>query len=499
MSFFPPVYLFFLLACTGVLESISPEQLQSQLNAAITDRNTNSYVIPKGDYYFQNVDFNIISADNFDISASNTTTFYFNCSYGVKISNNFNVNISNIQIDYNPPCFSQGVINEPNKTEQSFIVTIDKYYPRPDKTINSIYNASVVKVIYFDPNTRQIIYNQSGNPRWNGSISLNNSPPYKYKIFMQNMGTVPKIGWLVTMGPRKGNGIWVNNCSNMLFTKFTVYGSCNMAIYEQFGHGNNIYNKYQLRRSKQNNGMNLLSSNADGFHSNCAKYAPMLNNSYLSFAGDDFVNVHNRMNIVLQRIDDFSLYVIDTWSGNTFNQVSANDSISFYKLNTLQYISVETVANIKIMRNETLQQEAKQSYYTMEQAPYNCKWATNWSNSVVVYMITFEQKLNMNVTQYMLIEYDLNQGAKITNNHFYSGLVTFIKLKSKNSIVENNIFEYAHGIHIAAEQSWLEGELGLDNIIIADNTFIGSGSQSQAIVIQNTAHNVTLYNNTFAA
>ena len=108
-----------------------------------------------------------------------------------------------------------------------------------------------------------------------------------------------------------------------------------------------IYDNYQLKRSPQNNGLNLLSSNADAFHSNCAKYAPVLNNSYLSFPGDDFVNVHNRMNIILSRIDDYAIYGIDKLNGDTFRKIMANDNISFYKLNSLQFIQSLKVMSIE--------------------------------------------------------------------------------------------------------------------------------------------------------
>ena len=275
-----------------------------------------------------------------------------------------------------------------------------------------------------------------------------------------------------------------------------------MSLYEQFGDGNNIYDNYQLRRSPLNGGKNLLAANKDAFHSYSVRYAPTLKNSYLSYPADDFINVHNRMNVILDRIDDNTIYAIDTLNGDTFDKIivgnNNDDQMSFYQLNSMKYIQNSVITSIKKMDNSTLIQQAKDAYTDLTKPPYNApKWLTNWQNSVSVYMIGFKDKLDDNVSKYQLIEYDLNQGAVIINNHFHSTFSTLMKMKSKKSIVRNNVFEYGNGMHIVPEQQWLEGELGLDNIIIEDNIFVGCGNETECITISDTSHNITLSNNTF--
>lgn len=43
----------------------------------------------------------------------------------------------------------------------------------------------------------------------------------------------------------------------------------------------------------------LLAANADGFHSSCVRAGPSLIDSEISFTGDDALNIHSRMSIVI--------------------------------------------------------------------------------------------------------------------------------------------------------------------------------------------------------
>ena len=248
-------------------------------------------------------------------------------------------------------------------------------------------------------------------------------------------------------------------------------------------------------------GKNLLASNKDAFHSYSTRYAPTLKNSYLSFAVDDFINVHNRMNVILQKIDDSNIYAIDTLNGDTLSKINVDNNndnkMSFYQLDSMAFLQNAVITNIKKMDNDTLTKEASDAYTEMQKPPYNAHWNINWADSVVVYKIGFEEKLNANVSKYQLIEYDLNEGAKIINNHFHSTFCTLMKMKSKNAVISGNVFEYGSGVHIVPEQAWLEGELGLNDIIIENNVFVGCGDQKECVTISDTSHNITLKNNTF--
>ena len=148
--------LFILFHFSGVI-AITPTELQSDLNSAISNQQIDSYRIPNGNYHFINTDFVIKNAINFTVYSSSSTIIYLNCSYQVLALNNSNVTINNISIDYDPPCFSQGIIENINFTESSLTVLIDDGFPLPDNKINDIFNAKIIKVIYWNSTTKQII------------------------------------------------------------------------------------------------------------------------------------------------------------------------------------------------------------------------------------------------------------------------------------------------------------------------------------------------------
>eukprot|EP01084_Bolivina_argentea_P098272 176623_1 len=485
--------------------ALSPSQLQSQLSDAINNPDIGSYTIPNGNYHFINTDFIIAHATNFSIYSSSSTIISLNCSYQVLVINNSNVTISNISVDYDPPCFSQGIINDINITESSLIISVDKGYPLPDKTINDIFNAKIIKVIYWNATTRNIIVGQQTSNPMKSSLQLNKN---KYKIYLQkNISTfMPSINDLVTISPRVGGNVVCAtncsaficvNCSNVLIDNLIIYSSSNMALVEMYGQGNNIYNNYQLIRKY--NSTHLLTANADAFHSTVNLYGPTLKNSHMMYPADDFVNVHNRLNILLERISDYETYIIDTDNGSTLQWLKANDYIYFYQLNSLNYFGYGIVESFYMVTNETIIQQARDSENVLESPPYNAHFIVNYTDLVKVYYVKFKNKLEKNITGYWaLVEIDLNNNALIENNICYNGYSSVVKIKSNGAIVQNNYAYSTHGgMQLKASQNWLEGELGLKNIIVRNNIFYGCDiNENNAIIVQKGSKNITLFNNT---
>eukprot|EP01084_Bolivina_argentea_P227885 384964_1 len=466
---------------------ITPTQMQQDLNNAIDNPYVYSYAVPPGNYYFEEKDFIIRNAENFTVYSSSNSVIYLNCSYKVSTINAFNVTILNISIDYDPPCFSQGVINKININTSSLTVSIDRNYPVPDKNINNIFNAPRIKVIYWNSTTRHMIVGQSPYNPMKTAKSLNNNNN-EYIIYLERPMSqfyIPKIGELVTISPRVGTwepvyqyisncgAFMCINCSNVIVNNLIIFYAANMALIEMYGEGNNIYNNYNLIRSKKNPN-NLLTANADGFHSTQNLYGPTLRNSYMEYPADDFAAVHNRINILLERISDFEGYIIDTDNGSTFNFIKPNDYIYFYELNTLNYFGFGIIDNFYLVKNETIIEEAKNSENVLESPPFNATFTVNYTEIVSVYYVKFKNKLNANITSlWSLVEFDLNNNALIENNVFYNGYDNMMRMKSNNAIIQNNTEYLTHwGIDMTDIQSYLEGELGLKNIIVRNNIMI---------------------------
>ena len=83
-----------------------------------------------------------------------------------------------------------------------------------------------------------------------------------------------------------------------------------------------------------------MALNADGFHSSEVGIGPTLIDSEISWTGDDFLNIHNKMKIVCQLFNDdknddknvarTTFAVID--SGVSFEQLVPGDTLTFFHL-----------------------------------------------------------------------------------------------------------------------------------------------------------------------
>ena len=69
------------------------------------------------------------------------------------------------------------------------------------------------------------------------------------------------------------------------------------------------------------------------------------------------------------------------------------------------------------------------------------------------------------------LDSNLCANAKVRGNYFHDscGSGGRILLKSRNATFEKNVAERFGGIHITTEQEWLEGDLGIGNIVLDSN------------------------------
>ena len=119
----------------------------------------------------------------------------------------------------------------------------------------------------------------------------------RYRIHLRPPGlpqpsSVPE-GALVVVYPRRGMTVQAINSSGLLVEDVTIHAGGNMGIFERFGEGGNVYRRIAIVRKPGWSG--LLALNADGFHSSDVGTGPTLEDSMISFTGDDFVNVHNKV------------------------------------------------------------------------------------------------------------------------------------------------------------------------------------------------------------
>ena len=363
----------------------SPEavKLQQHLDAAAAEGPGAVVTIAAGDYRFGNSSLFLDSAIGVSVVADAGATLWFNYTQGFILQNCENVSVSGITIDYDPPCFAQGVVTAVGPDAQQglnasqFEAQFDARFIFPDPSVSLPFvspgGLSGPKVGFWDPSTLRQIY--QGNQFMSRSDRLNTtaaagesttttateteaaataSPTFAaydavvrgsnavsgpvntaavvaglntgYRITLRSplKGNPTVNKTLVAVWPRGGSTYLLRNSTRVTTHNLTVHGGGNMGVIEDHGGGGHVHTGLAIVR-RSTGPVHLLALNADGFHSNTAENAPMLLDSEISHTGDDHYNCHSRMLVTLERLDNGSAaYIIETDDGITLGRVAQN-------------------------------------------------------------------------------------------------------------------------------------------------------------------------------
>lgn len=179
---------------------------------------------------------------------------------------------------------------------------------------------ATLKVTYWDPRTLRIIAH--GNHIFTNLTSASapgGADTVRYTGKVAPAGIVT-AGTLATLHPRLGisNGTGrpagltylITNSTRVHTANVTLHGGATEAVVEAGGNGGHTYNGVRVVRRQGQSPVRLLAANADGFHSSCVRDGPSLVDSEISFTGDDLLNIHSRLAIVLRPLSSTSAYVV---------------------------------------------------------------------------------------------------------------------------------------------------------------------------------------------
>ena len=188
-----------------------------------------------------------------------------------------------------------------------------------------------------------------------------------------------QVGWKSTISPRiyafsyqipdyyspQSWTVW--NSSRVTSEDVTILGSGNFALLEWGGGGGNIYRRVLLTRTREN----LLSANCDGFHSFACEKGPIVVDSHLEWQGDDALNFHNRVGLVLsakQSLTTASTLTVDVIDvgdvpfpgppgttdlaepSRTYASLTKGDSLRFFSATSLQPLDVGAAKVTQVVR-----------------------------------------------------------------------------------------------------------------------------------------------------
>lgn len=498
------------------------------MNAAIAAGEKRFTVPPSGDggYFFGINNFTVTDAVDFELAGANET-FWFAPGFGFMVVDSVRVIIRDLTIDYYPLAFAQGQVVSVDVANSSFVADFLppdlsglSSYALPDSSlfpwfVNGTIETGGNKVIFWDPKTHLMVPNQTGVCLWNASWLVDSTAPLRYGLTINdaiynvascftNGDLSPAVGALVTVNPRCGFAFQLINTSDTSVTHVTAYGAGSMAFAEFAGEGGNEWSHLLLTRRP--NTTRLLSANADGFQSSSVRVGPYLHDSELAFIGDDFLNVHSRISVILSVAPDRkSLVVVDTGGSNIpgVGGSSPGDGVLLFYPYTIEPIGRVTVAGVAAITDPAVWTAARALPAAMNSPP-SCAsppCVRDFSPTAVPWNVTLNTALQYTLPQYALAQALARQGtgAVLTNNRFHDGFDHFGSLNAPNSSFSNNRLERPFNIPsitIGPLFFWMEGALGLSNVTVANNTLVRGGTAQTAILVQN-ASDVYIYNNTF--
>lgn len=419
--------------------------------------------IPAGTYLLNNMTYGayqFTNLNNVQINGNGSTIICNSQELAFRFYNCTNITVSGFSIDYDPLCFTQGVIVDKDSVSNLwFEVEIDPGY--------AVKNVRHSRVQFYDAATRQLKRNSitTGEGHYTAFDSIG---PRRFKL-TKNAAWVAyeKVGDLVVFDvvSAKANpaahAFQLEKCQYATVQNVNVYGSNSFAFFERDCKATH-YNGCKVGRGPVQPGMpaRLRSSNADGIHSSYASIGPLVENCEVKHTGDDCIIVCGR-SLPVCRIDTAtkSIYVL-----------SREGVPILYAGDTLQHVLLAGVKSgrMKIVSTTTFTPTAADRDSIIVRYP-DLLFKTSYTRGTRIYLDTLPV---MGIGDVVYNYTHTGRGFVIRNNKVGYNRSRGILIKSSNGLVHNNEITGTamNGILVAPEIHWMGGGFA-DSLEIRNNQF----------------------------
>ena len=464
-----------------------------QMQAA-ANRGARQFRIPAGDYHFGHTRFELRNARNMEVTASGVS-FWFGWGGGMRVMTSEGVKWTASEaapfiIDYDPPVVAQGRVIRTDQLASGRWVdaefSTDYIMPNRNQTGN-IFGEPKVKVAFWDPASRTMrrTPNEAVNVYLDGSTSL---APACEPNTGRNCGTTWRIqmagrttamhrllrnGDLISMHPRVfPHAIELVACERVVFEDAHIYGGTNIGVVESKGVGSHVYRRIKVTRRPGS--ANLMSVNADGFHSNSAEEGAQIIDSEIGYTGDDLVNIYGGIGIVVDRIGNQTLLVLDR-KGAMDSNTRGGDVVRFHsiKTETLPLVASARLASTpshfgswnEVLPNGSVVPKVNSLKTTLNAPPYSLGFPPSFSfDNDDLFQLTFTTDLPEGVQPLWTVAqvYEKsNRGAKISGSWLHDAYARSALAKTDGFSISDTLFQRGAGVYIGVvEINWLEGDLG---------------------------------------
>jgi len=345
------------------------------------------------------------------------------------------ITIRGLTIDYKRRAYSAGTVVAIGA--DYFDATIESQYP-----INA--HMPIPRVLFWDPRAHQLI-GETGTKR------MSTSAPQTVRVYTD--GPVPahikgsQVALVHSMHFRPA--ILIQQADNIHLEEVTIHSQPGMGV---MGHRSSNITLTGLRIVPASG--SFVSTTTDATHFTSCTGIVRIESSQFEGNGDDGTNIHSYYYSIaktkLPHHYELTLPV-NTHSG-VLDHPDVGDSLDLVRADSLRPVKSIVVQSVAIYPQEMLTE------------------------------VGLDADLPVDLDRYYLIDTTRLPKVEIIDSSFLSHRARGALIKSRNVLIEGNLFFENTGtaIHVAAEGSWREGVTAA-NIVIRNNRMIGNGRGAGAI------------------
>lgn len=372
----------------------------------------------------------------------------------VSLENCKNITIRGLTIDYATAPHSEGKVT--NVTTAYFDVEFATEFPVKDNMI-------MPRIMFWDLQRNRLLGNSIYHPAKNELIA-----PATLRIWANHppdiLGTIALINHTFHFRP----AILLLEASNTLLEQVTIHAQPGMGIVGHRSHNILMKGLQVVPRPGH-----YQSTNTDATHFTSCTGTIRFDSCTFEGSGDDATNVHGYYQVITQQIaaSTYSIQMEKAW-GTHAMVLDYPDAGNILELVSKQTLKV--LDSVIVIKADTFQQA----------------WETH---------VQLNKSLPADLDQYYLINVTRLPRLEFVHSRVRSHLARAILVKTRNVLIEDNVFTESTGtaIHIGAEGDWREGA-GSVNVIIRNNRILrcgrgdGTNDNASAIAINLKAPDITM-------
>lgn len=385
-----------------------------------------------------------------------------------------NMTLKGLTIDYDPLCFTQGVITKLSDNKSVIEFKLDDNYP--DNLIE--------RIEIFDQNSltlkRETYYKWGEFKKVANRIyQVDKGVSYKYdpKIDLEEVGDI-----LVTNNEYAPNGsiphaVYSDKCVNLQLENITLYSGNAFGYFETNG-TKNTYLRCKIDRRPQETDLRerkqrVRSNDADAFHSKYAYIGPQLIECFTQFQGDDGLNICGEY------------YMAVGGKENTIRIVSSH-KINLEVGDEIEIMTVDgkrlPEAKIeKIEDDETISPSEIQKILSLNVHAGLQKLITRENNKII--KLTIDKPVGIVLGTVISSRNRTGNGFLVKDCYFGYNRSRGVLIKASDGKILYNTLDHnnMHAVLISPEAWWLESGSS-DNVMVESNRIISNG-HAQAISV----------------